>query len=76
MAKTLNRKFQISPEMMNLLGCTKENFYKLIYLMNYKKSKDSDTYYFAGNNRKNNKKLIISKNKTNPFSKLLALNIK
>tara|TARA_B110000902_G_scaffold84796_1_gene100703 strand:- start:380 stop:2770 length:2391 start_codon:yes stop_codon:yes gene_type:complete len=74
--KTIDKKFKISPEMMNLLGCTKENFYKLLDLMNYKKSKDSDTYYFAGNNRKNNKKLIISKNKTNPFSKLLALNIK
>jgi len=74
--KTIDKKFKISPEMMNLLGCTKENFYKLLDLMNYKKSKDSDTYYFTGNNRKNNKKLIISKNKTNPFSKLLALNIK
>jgi ATP-dependent RNA helicase SUPV3L1/SUV3 len=28
--KTVDRKFKISPEMMNLLGCTKENFYKLI----------------------------------------------
>ena len=74
--KTIDKKFKISPEMMNLLGCTKEDFYKLLDLMSYKKSKDSDTYYFTGNNRKNNKKLIISKNKTNPFSKLLALNIK
>jgi len=74
--KTIDKKFKISPEMMNLLGCTKEDFYKLLDLMSYKKSKDSDTYYFTGDNRKNNKKLIISKNKTNPFSKLLALNIK
>ena len=74
--KSIDRKFKISPEMMNLLGCTKENFFKLMDLMNYKKSKETDTYYFAGENRKNKEKVIIKKDKTNPFSKLLALNIK
>ncbi|MDB9795875.1 helicase-related protein [Pelagibacteraceae bacterium] len=74
--KSVDRKFKILPEMMNLLGCSKENFYKLLALMNYKKSKELDTYYFAGKNRKNNTKTIIKKDKTNPFSKLLALNIK
>ena len=72
---TIDRKFKTSPEMMNLLGCSKENFFKLISLMNYKKSKDSDTYYFSPSN-KNNNKTTLSKNKANPFSKLLALNIK
>ena len=62
--------------MMNLLGCTKENFFKLMRLMNYKKSKDSDTYYFSPNNKKNKEKIVLNKNKINPFSKLLALNIK
>ena len=76
MNKTVAKKFKISPEMMNLLGCTKENFYKLMNLMNYKKSKDSDTYYFSGNDKKIREKVIINKNRTNPFSKLLALNIK
>ena len=28
--KTENKKFKINPEMINLLGCTKENFYKLL----------------------------------------------
>ena len=74
--KSIDRKFKISPEMMNLLGCTKENFYKLMGLMRYKKSKETDTYYFAGENTINKEKIIINKNKTNPFSKLLALNIK
>jgi ATP-dependent RNA helicase SUPV3L1/SUV3 len=74
--KSIDRKFKISPEMMNLLGCTKEDFYKLVELMNYKKSKEADTYYFAGENRKNKEKIIVKKDKTNPFSKLLALNIK
>ena len=80
MDTTIDRKFKISPEMMNLLGCTKENFFKLITLMNlmdYKKSKDNDTYYyFSPNNKKNKDKLTNDKSKTNPFSKLLALNIK
>jgi len=62
--------------MMNLLGCTKENFFKLLKLMKYKKSKDSDTYYFAPDNKKNKEKITTDKNKSNPFSKLLALNIK
>jgi ATP-dependent RNA helicase SUPV3L1/SUV3 len=73
---TIDKKFKISPEMMNLLGCTKDNFFKLISLMNYKKSKDSDTYYFSSINKKNKEKVVLSKNKANPFSKLLALNIK
>jgi len=74
--KTIDRKFKITSEMMNLLGCTKENFYKLMSLMNYKKSKEVDTYYFAGDNKKNGDKTIVKKDQTNPFSKLLALNIK
>ena len=45
-------------------------------LMNYKKSKDTDTYYFVGKIKKNKEKSVIKKDKTNPFSKLLALNIK
>ena len=49
----MNKKFKITPEMMNLLGCTKENFFKLMGLMNYKKSKDSDTYYFSSINKIN-----------------------
>ena len=74
--KTTDRRFKITPEMMNLLGCTKENFFKLITLMNYKKSKNTETYYFFPDNKKNKDKVILKKNKVNPFSKLLALNIK
>jgi len=73
---TVDRKFKISPDMMNLLGCTKENFFKLISLMNYKKSKDGETFYFSPNNKRNREKTIPNKHKANPFSKLLALNIK
>jgi len=47
-----------------------------MYLMNYKKSKDSETYYFSQDDKKNKEKLISSKYKPSPFSKLLELNIK
>ena len=73
---TIDRKFKISPEMMNLLGCTKENFFKLMKLMSYKKSKDTDFYYFSSDNKENKHKISTNKNKVTPFSKLLALNIK
>ena len=74
--KTIDRKFKISSEMMNMLGCTKESFYELMSLMNYKEAKEEDTYYFTGENKVNKEKEIVKKNKNSPFSKLLALNIK
>ena len=74
--KTENKKFKINPEMINLLGCTKENFYKLLELMNYKKTKETDTYFFIGENAKSKKKLINKKPLNTPFKKLLSLNIK
>ena len=72
---TKDRKFKINSEMMNLLGCSKENFYKLMTYMNYKKDKEVDTYVFKGE-RKNKEKIIRFDKKDNPFNKLLSLNIK
>ena len=72
---TKDRKFKINAEMMNLLGCSKENFYKLMTYMNYKKDKSIDTYVFKGE-RKKKEKLIKFDKKENPFNKLLSLNIK
>ena len=72
---TKDRKFVINAEMMNLLGCSKENFYKLMAYMNYKKDKAIDTYIFRGEKRKK-EKLIKFDKKENPFNKLLTLNIK
>ena len=60
---------------MNLLGCTKENFYKLMTYMNYKKDKSEDTYIFIGEKKSTNKIIKFDK-KENPFKKLLSLNIK
>ena len=72
---TKNRKFKINADMMNLLGCSKENFYKLMVFMNYKKDKDVDTYIFKGEKKKKVKMIKFDK-KENPFNKLLSLNIK
>ena len=76
--KSNNRKFKITTEMMNLLGCSKENFYKLMELMNYKKNKNEDTYYFSGDKKiiTKNKGLYKNKANSNPFKKLLTLDLK
>ena len=73
--KTKDKKFKINAEMMNLLGCSKDNFYKLMTYMNYKKDKEVDTYIFRGEKKKKEKIIRFDK-KENPFNKLLSLNIK
>ena len=72
---TKDRKFKVNSEMMNLLGCSKENFYKLMVNMNYKKDIALDTYVFKGEKRKKEKIIRFDK-KQNPFNKLLSLNLK
>jgi len=72
---TQDKKFKVNSEMMNLLGCSKENFYKLMTYMNYKKDKAIDTYIFRGEKKKKEKIIRFDK-KDNPFNKLLNLNIK
>tara|TARA_B100001175_G_scaffold268963_1_gene240566 strand:- start:1488 stop:3953 length:2466 start_codon:yes stop_codon:yes gene_type:complete len=72
---TKNGKFKISSEMMNLLGCSKENFYKVMELMHYKREKkDEDIFSYKGSKRKDRVKFIKGKN--NPFEKLSSLNFK
>ena len=73
--KTDKRKFKIDAEMINLIGCNKECFYNLMLSMNYKKSKEPDTYYYTGENKRKTKFINLRKNE-NPFKKLLALNLK
>ena len=72
---TKDKKFKVNAEMMNLLGCSKENFYKLMTYMNYKKDKTIDTYIFKGEKKKKEKIIRFDK-KENPFNKLLSLNLK
>ena len=71
--------FKIDPNMINLIGCTKENFLILLELMQYKPQKIKDnkkeeffTYkpkFTKNKTYKNNKKF----NKNNPFGKLSEL---
>ena len=56
---TKDKKFKVNSEMMNLLGCSKENFYKLMTYMNYKKDKAVDTYIFKGERKKKRKNNTI-----------------
>ncbi len=73
--KTDKRKFKIDSDMINLLGCNKDDFYNLMLSMNYKKTKKTDTYFYIGENKKKSKFISASKNE-NPFKKLLELNLK
>ena len=66
------------PEMLNLLGCSKDNFIKLIKKMNYKSiEKENKVYFkylpFRNKNNNNNAKKT---NKDSPFSVLKELSIK
>ena len=73
---TKDSKFKISSEMMNLLGCSKENFFKLMSLMDYKKDNNNvDVYSYKGYRKEKNKAKFANK-KDNPFNKLMSLNLK
>ena len=62
--------------MMNLLGCSKENFFEIMYLMNYRKEKNkSDLFSYKGYKKSKDKVNFINK-KDNPFKKLMSLNLK
>ncbi len=70
-------KIELVPKMLNLLGCSKENFLKLIKKMNYNVSLENDKYYFKYNPiRKINKKTKGKSQNDNPFAALKQLNIK
>ena len=74
-----NGIFKIDSNMINLIGCNRENFFKLLELMNYKPAKKKDDvkeeFFFYKPKLIGNKKLKknskISKN--NPFEKLSEL---
>ena len=70
------KEIKMIPEMLNLLGCSKENFKKLLKSMNYKVTdKENDVlfkYFPKKNIKKTNKNLI----KETPFGVLKNLNLK
>ena len=72
-----NSKIEVIPKMLNLLGCSKENFIKLIKKMNYNVTLENDKYFFKYNPiRKFSKKNKDKIQNDNPFAALKRLNIK
>ena len=70
-----NKEIKLIPEMLNLLGCNKENFKKLIEKMNYKTYEKNNDIYFKYSPKKI-KKLFKKTNPTNnPFKILKNLNL-
>jgi len=73
-----NGLFKIDSDMINLIGCTKENFFKLLELMQYKRQKINNSKeeffiykpkFIKKEKETKNKKI----NKDNPFDKLSEL---
>ena len=72
-----NNKIELVPKMLNLLGCSKENFLKLIKKMNYNVSLENDKYFFKyAPIKKINAKTKNKFQSDNPFAALKELNIK
>jgi ATP-dependent RNA helicase SUPV3L1/SUV3 len=71
-----NKEIKLVPEMLNLLGCNKDNFKKLIQKMNYKVLEKNDDLFFKYMPKKKFKKSFNKKtNKENPFGILRNLNL-
>jgi len=70
-----NKEIKLVPEMLNLLGCSKDNFKKLIIKMNYKVTEKNDEVFFRYFPKKKFKKTNEQKTKKeNPFGVLKNLN--
>ena len=72
------KEIKLTSEMLNLLGCNKNDFIKLIKKMNYKmRSKNNDFYFKYFPNKKTKKKYVPNKkNNDSPFNVLNELNFK
>ena len=71
-----NKEIKLVPEMLNLLGCNKDNFKKLIQKMNYKVLEKNEDIFFKYTPKKKLKKTTNKRNdKENPFGILKNLNL-
>ena len=71
-----NKEIKLVPEMLNLLGCNKQNFQKLIEKMNYKTFEKENELYFKYHPKKiikKSSKRIVTSN--SPFKVLKNLNL-
>ena len=69
---------KLIPEMLNLLGCSKDNFLNLIQKMNYKTFEKDNEFYFKYMPIKQNIKKFVNQNqmRDNPFNILKKINFK
>ena len=70
------KEIKLIPEMLNLLGCSKDNFKKLILKMKYKSYEKDNEIYFQYNPTKKRIKKVIKKTyiKDSPFKVLKNIN--
>ncbi len=74
--KSKNSQFEIDSDMINLIGCTRENFFELMKLMNYKKDKDKQDLFIYKGEKKSKKINKFVKKNDSPFKKLETLSLK
>ena len=71
-----NKEVKMTSEMLNLLGCSKDNFKKLLKKMNYEITEKNGEILFKYNPLRNIKKNHSKKaSKENPFGVLKSLNL-
>ena len=71
-----NKEIKLIPEMLNLLGCSKDNFKKLISYMNYKVKEKNEEIFFKYIPKKIDKRKFNKEtSKENPFEVLKNLNL-
>ena len=71
-----NSEIKLVPEMLNLLGCSKDNFKKLLQKMNYKIFEKGEEIFFKYSPTKKFKKIASKKTSNeNPFKILKNLNL-
>ena len=70
-----NNEIKVIPEMLNLLGCSKDNFKELLKEMNYKIIEKNNEIYLRYKPKKNNKKIFKKSEKESPFGILKSLNL-
>ena len=69
------KEIKMVPEMLNLLGCSKDNFKKLLKCMNYKVIEREKDIFFRYHPKKNFKKNNKKMTKESPFGILKNLNL-
>ncbi len=74
LSRSKDYSFQLDAKLLNLLGCSKENFIQFIKYINYEMIEDKDNTIFKFNQKKQKTFNKVSKNK-NAFSILEKINI-